>query len=354
MSANKPRTSKDAGRTARAEASVWMVRLHGEDRNAELEAGFQEWLRSHPENARQFEHIADVWDLAGTVKSVGLPRMRSWPTRSSPLRWSFVSIAALSCVAALILILQEFGRGPTYVTEHGEQRLLRLADGSSVYLNSDSRLHVEFDGSVRRVSLEHGEGLFEVAKDPHHPFVVKAGSRQVTALGTTFVVRYEPSETTITLVEGKVAVLDAAESDAQRLWPTFPLTAKSQNRSAAGSPDARPDVVTLRPGQRLLLDRNRSPRIDTPPIDAVTAWRHGQVLLEASTLKDAVSEMNRYDRRPIVIDDPQLNAVRVEGVYRTGDSLGFAHAVAELHHLEVTEEPNEIHLRARAPQQGEH
>src|SRR5687768_13084451 len=198
MSAITRNPSSKAPRTARAEASVWIVRLHGEERTPELEAGLREWLAADPENARQFEHITDVWEIAGAVTADGLPRMRWWsaPTRR---RWALAAATAMACTIALFTVYWLWS-GSAYVTNRGEQRLVRLDDGSRVSLNSDTRLRVEFGTSERRVRLERGEGFFEVAKDVRRPFIVEAGNRQVTALGTTFVVRYEPAGTAITLV----------------------------------------------------------------------------------------------------------------------------------------------------------
>ncbi|MEJ1962448.1 MAG: FecR domain-containing protein [Gammaproteobacteria bacterium] len=69
-------------------------------------------------------------------------------------------------------------------TDVGEQRTLTLADGTRIYLNTDTRVVVRYDEHVRRVELKSGEALFEVAHRPDQPFVVVAGDRTITALGT--------------------------------------------------------------------------------------------------------------------------------------------------------------------------
>jgi transmembrane sensor len=88
-----------------------------------------------------------------------------------------------------------------------------------------------------------------------------------------------------------------------------------------------------------------TPRLDQPRIDAVTAWRRGEVMLDNTTLADAVAEMNRYDERLLIIDDPSAAAMRVSGIYHAGDSAGFARTVAALYGLQVVHEPGRIHLR---------
>jgi transmembrane sensor len=304
-----------ASRAARAEASVWIVRLHSEKRTPQLEADLREWLAADPENARQFERITDVWDLGGVVSVQGLPRMRSWQAPTWR-RHGLLAMAGVMVCAIALLTFYWWWYASAYVTAHGEQRLVYLDDGSRVHLNSDSRLRIEFATNERRVRLHRGEGLFEVAPDARRPFIVEAGAQRVTALGTTFVVRFESARTAIILVEGRVAVSQSSDTAA----------------------------AELRPGERLTFAKVGPPEVDMPRLEAVTAWRRGEVLLEDTRLDEAIAEMNRYDKRLLVIDDAELAAVRVSGVYRTGDSVGFARAVAELHGFQVRDTAGQIHL----------
>lgn len=90
----------------------------------------------------------------------------------------------------------------------GEYRL-KLADGTLVWLNSETTLRypVLFSQSERRVYLE-GEAYFQVAKDAEHPFIVSVDGVDITALGTQFNIltsgKNKPVYTT--LVEGSVRV----------------------------------------------------------------------------------------------------------------------------------------------------
>src|SRR5690606_28626324 len=95
---------------------------------------------------------------------------------------------------------------PVVRTGVGEQRTVTLEDGSRVSLNTATRLSLHFDRGVRRVRLQSGEALFEVARDPGRPFVVESGDRQVRALGTAFIVRRDAGRIAVTLMEGSVEV----------------------------------------------------------------------------------------------------------------------------------------------------
>lgn len=329
---------------ARAEASAWITRLHGPNRTAEMEAGFRRWLAERPENAEEFEGLTEIWDLVGSGRLVrGVPRLERWEHSEEarelqalrshahqayrPPRRTWAHAAVVLFVCGLVALgAYRIWWTPSYSTDIGEQRIVQLADGTRVSLNSDTRLVVAYSDEERRLYLERGEGFFEVARNPQRPFVVVAGDREVRALGTSFVVRYEPGRTTVTLVEGRVIVT--------------PLSAPEES-------------ATIAPGQRLTFSRSAEPRLDMPRIEAVTAWRRGEVVLDDTPLADAVVEMNRYDKTQIVIEDPEIAALSVSGLFHTGDSEGFAHSVARMYGLSVRQTDDSIELsRQSAPGQN--
>lgn len=135
--------------------------------------------------------------------------------RRLPLTWR--------AVAAAILLLMAAGTGywifnPSDAqssiivekyNESGEVQQITLADGSTIWLNRNSRIRYEkyFNDSIRAVTLT-GEAFFEVAKNQEKPFIVKTGDVQTKVLGTAFNVRAFAHRETIevALVEGKVDV----------------------------------------------------------------------------------------------------------------------------------------------------
>ena len=341
-------TDRNSRRVARAEAAAWIVRLHGPHRSADVEAGFREWLAADPENGRQFERVTEAWDAGSTLPVAGLPRVHRWRAARPSRSWALAAMILLVFGIAAWGV-NDFWLNPSYATGIGEQRLVRLDDGSRMALNSDTRIRVTCCEPERRVRLERGEAYFEVARDPAHPFIVVAGEHLVTALGTAFVVRHDPSRTAVTLVEGKVAVTGAEdrtkrpvsdrESGGVRQEPS-----SSRNAQQGASPATDISAIVLSPGQRLTFTGGATPRLDQPRIEAVTAWRRGEVVLDRMMLADAVAELNRYDKRMLIIDDPGVAALRISGIYHAGDSQGFAESVARLYGLHVLHEGDRIHL----------
>lgn len=336
-------TTSGSELAARAEASAWITRLHGPSRTPEMEQGFRRWLEERPENAREFEGLTEVWDLvAGGAPARGAPRLERWEQSAeaqelsalrqqgrSPLQrlpstrvWA-VAAAVLLAIASWMVVMRGWPH-TRYVTGIGEQRVVQLDDGTRVSLDADSRLSVQYGHEIRHIRLDRGEALFEVAKEPGRPFVVVAGDDRITALATSFVVRRDAGRTAVTLVEGKVSVLSGGDA-------------------AAGS-----DVRILSPGQRLTLAPANRPKIDTPAMETVAAWRRGEVALDDTPLAQAIAEMNRYDKTQIVIGDAGIESLIVSGLYHAGDNEGFAQSVARMYRLEMARADGKIRLQRPA------
>lgn len=91
----------------------------------------------------------------------------------------------------------------------GGEYILRLADGTRVWLNSETELEypVVFTKKQRQVFLK-GEAYFEVAPDSLHPFIVKTEQQNLRVLGTSFAIRAYANESVVltTLETGKVNI----------------------------------------------------------------------------------------------------------------------------------------------------
>lgn len=323
MNVSKATHESKPSATARAEAAAWLARLHGPNRTPEVEAGFRQWMADDPERAAAFEYLTDTWEKSARLRRRPIEQVASWERVGFRMRFSraaFVTavVAALAVIGTLFYL-----RNDAVTTGIGEQRTLTLEDGSRVYLNTATRAVVHYDERVRRVELERGEALFEVARRSDRPFIVTAGDRQIRALGTAFVVRRDEQVLAVILVEGKVTVA--------------PLQIDN-------TPTPLQETRVLTPGERLTFTSGGSPRLDRPPIERMTAWKRGQVVLDSTPLADAVAEMNRYSTVRLVIEDPRAATIRISGVFRAGDSVDFAQAVARTYRLKVVDRRREIVL----------
>lgn len=250
--------------------------------------------------------------------------------------WVFALPVVATVLLAVLLVVQPWRDVETYETGVGEQRLVVLKDGSRMSLNTSTRVRVELDRTQRQVSVEGGEALFHVAKDASRPFTVQANGVHVTATGTAFVVQLVPKgarehdSLDVTLVEGQVVVRGG------RTVPAIPqpivMSAGERLRVRGGHGKVDSSLLAATAPQR-----------DRPRMDQVLAWTRGEVIFENVSLQQALVEMNRYSSTPILAE-AGVAELRVSGVFRAGDNVGFARAVAALHGLSLGESEGQITL----------
>ena len=329
-----------------AEAAVWIARLHGPDRSNQMERECLAWQARSPVHRVAFERCTDTWqDVAGvtlrqyaTAAKIGGGAQHR-PMQTRRIRWA-VGVALAGAVAILLVVMQPWRASDSYAIRVGELRTVILEDGTRMSLNTATRVEVALASVQRTVSVEEGEALFEVAKDARRPFVVQVADREVVALGTVFSVRLNPTSDIgsnaldVTLIEGQVSV-----------------------RAATGKSDKAPETrpVLLNPGDRLRLSERDgrattgSQRVvmqmDRPHVDQLMAWRRNEAVFDDVPLSDAVADMNRYSRQPVVlVGDAFSKGLRISGLFRTGDNVAFARAVAALHGLVVHDRRDRVEL----------
>lgn len=334
-----------------AEAAVWIARLHGPDRSPRMERECLEWQARSAAHRLAFERCTDVWEEVAGVRladayassSSRASTDTSWTGRvgdagSVKRSRGLFAMAFALLIAALGLSVHFWGNSDVYATKVGEQQLVVLDDGTRMTLNTDTRVRVELSRQLRSVNVLAGEALFEVAKDLRRPFIVRVAQSEVVAVGTVFDVQLGDSGAhtsdalVVTLLEGQVTVRAFS--------------------SEAGSGIAPAKPVLMQAGERMRLakegGRSMAPatqKIDRPRMDQVVAWRRNEAVFDDVSLRDAVAEMNRYNRTPIVlVGDASLAQLRVSGLYRTGDNASFAQAVALLHGLVVREQGGRLEL----------
>ncbi len=331
-----------AGVTAEiaAEAAVWVARLHGPSRSPAMEQEFRAWQARSGAHRDAFDWCTETWlDAPGlSMADAVVAARRASPARPLPgvrRRWAPV-LALITVAAGGALLFQPWSRVVEYRTGIGEQQRVVLADDSRVTLNTDTQLRVSIGRSERRIDLEHGEALFEVAKDSARPFVVRADGSSIVAHGTSFAVRLARGSRgeealTVTLVEGRISVNVEEPSPNRAVQPVPPRQLTPGERVRFVQPAARSPAALV--------------QVDRPNLERALAWQRSEVALDKAALSDAINEMNRYSRTIIVLSGPpELADLRVTGLYRAGNSEGFARAVAALHGLTLRERSGRLEL----------
>ena len=155
--------------------------------------------------------------------------------------------------------------------------LVTLSDGTKVMLNANSTLEYPAsfdDAEVREVRLK-GEAHFEVTKNPHRPFVVKAGEMQTQVLGTIFDVKaYRKDAPKVTLMQGKVKVSNADTE------------------------------VEMRPGQTATLQADKI--VVSKASSSAFDWLEGDFDMDQVTLAEAMSDIGAWYNKTVVFQS-QVN-----------------------------------------------
>lgn len=292
------------------QAGEWLLELQSSDVSVERIAEWQQWLASSEQHARAFDQLQQTWSLAdrlGDCDRNALP----WPENSQVaipparrFRGRLYAAAASVVLAVGFAFWFTQGRaGLVYETAVGEQRSVRLADGSVLSIGPGSRLRVTLKSDARRVDLEQGEAYFQVAKDPSRRFTVYAGSASVTAVGTAFNVRRNQERLVVGVSEGVVSIAPNQQS---------PLARIGLSRSP---PPPAIASTRLTVGQQLVVEpapivEPKVGRIEPP---TVASWRDGRLHYSGEPLGVIIEDINRYVAEPIAITDASITSLRVTG-----------------------------------------
>ena len=306
--------------TADTEAAAWHARLGARNISTGAIEDFFTW-RAEPANAEAYRRVEKIWadtgkladdpEIGRALEAAMLRKAGAAGSRGVPR--TLLGLAAVGAAAALAIGAWTWQQSRTvFATGVGEQRLVQLADGSSIRLDTASRIRVRFADDRRLVDLERGQALFTVAHDRTRPFIVEAGGTQVTAVGTVFDVRRDGATVRVTLVSGAVDVTPEGEGRAVRRMAAGEQTRVSSNGLATHAVD----------------------------VEAETSWTDGRIVFRDTPLRLAVAEVNRYLPTKIELDAASLDAVPVNGVFRTGDRDAFVSTASQVFGLEVSPGPD--------------
>lgn len=290
------------------QAADWYAVLYAEGDNDERREAWAAWLEARPEHRRAWAHIESVSRRFAPLR-VQAPGEREAAVTalrvsarhaakpSSGRRRTLASLAALGATGAAAWLGWRCSPLPglvvawrsDYRTGTGERRDVVLADGTRVWLNTDSALDVDYNGERRLLTLNAGEILVDTAKDARgRPFYVESRDGTMQALGTRFTVRETAAFTRLSVFDGLVEIRT-------RSGITARVPAGQQRQF---TPDAISDAVAA--------DRARE------------AWSRGIILAEDIPLSDLIAELARYRRGHIGVD-PRVAGIRVVGRYPAGN-----------------------------------
>jgi len=364
-----------------SEAATWLIEFRSGDIDVAGRKEFYDWLRTSPEHMRAYLELAAVWNegsaldpahsmLEGSLFETTEPETnvialstphserphtidhadRSQPTRvSARLAGRKILYLAASLLLAAAAGLQWYWheiRG-VYATGVGEQDRITLSDGSVVELNAQSRIRIRYYSGEREVDLLRGQALFDVTHDATRPFIVHTARSLVRAIGTRFDIYSKADETTVSVIEGTVAVLPITHNQEADPAMSNPGAAAYTGPDKIASPDLPSGQVLLTSGEQAVVVAQAAVKQISPDIAAATAWSQGHIVFHGTRLEDVATEFNRYNTRRLVIRAPELLAFKVTGIFSSTDPRSLIRFLAGRPEMTVTETADQIVVSAR-------
>ncbi|MCE0965750.1 MULTISPECIES: FecR domain-containing protein [unclassified Pseudomonas] len=272
-------------------AARWYVELRcGADDT--LRAAHQRWLSSNPQHLLAWERLARLQGKLGQVTpGIARPTLTSARAKRREVLKVLSVLLVGSATGGVVLQDGIVARLTADVrTGVGQQRSLRLDDGTQLRLNTDTAVDIRYNGEWRALELLKGEILVQTASDAlSRPFVVHTGQGSVRALGTRFIVRCDNDLVRVCVLQHAVEV-----------------------RSALAMASVRVEA-----GQQLEFSAGKTGNV-TPLAAMADAWSREMLIVDDWRLADVVSELQRY--RPGYLGcDEAVGGLRLSGAFHLGD-----------------------------------
>jgi transmembrane sensor len=319
--------------TIHTTAARWLI-LRDRGLSATESIEYELWIAADERHAAAIQRLTSVWSLLDRIPDRTALSVLGAAARRRAIWRRTITLVSLAA-AAVVVLGTAFWRtltspAPTSLTTTAgaTARTITFADGTIVQLNAGGKVIEQFTAHERGVLLMRGEAHFSVTKNTARPFIVRAGTMQVRAVGTAFNVNLQPTGIEVIVTEGRVQL--AARS--------------TEDLGISG--DHRTDAPTLGAGERALLPQETARRINVlqelviSPIAVaemarVLSWREPLLRLGGATLAELANDFERATGKRLILADPSLAELRVGGRFRADDIDGFTHLLATTLDLDV-------------------
>ena len=302
-------------------ASLWLAREQG-GLTAEEKEALHAWLTQSSRHQVAYLRLKAAWERAGRLAALRTP-MRSASPKISAFFW--LRVPALAAAAVVLVYV-----GKSYLEEHrlrtvayystavGRTHSYQLADGTRMDLNTDTHLRADIGDGERVVTLESGETFFEVAHDASRPFVVHAGKRRITDLGTKFSVYLNGDTVRVLVYEGRVRV----ETEPGATGPA-PVEADGGHVVIAQGMEA---LVFAKPQSEIVKD---------------LGWRNGMLTFDQLPLAEVAEVFNRYNAKHMQVEGNARN-IRIGGSFKADNVEAFVQLLRQGFGLSVKNQGDKI------------
>lgn len=276
-------------------AASWMARLLADDATEQDTINCQQWRDQSLVHEQAWQRMCKITaKLASLPKGTGVQVLEK-VNQSVISRRHFLNILAVVGVTATWLGASQTRLGRSlqaqYRTGADETRTFTLEDGTSLTLNIDTAVDVDFSVEKRQIQLHQGEILLNTGHEsPRRQFLVNTHFGQLVALGTEFCVRQYEHDARVTVIDGAVEVYTATDGKPQR----------------------------VNAGQQTRFDNNMIAHPE-PLQNAAISWSHGKLVAERMRVADFIEEIGRY-RPGFTLYDSAVADLTISGVFSLHDT----------------------------------
>ena len=299
-------------------AALWFVKAQDGMSVSEKNA-FEKWLHVNPKHQKAYTEFEALWSELDAL----VPASKACSQKCIQPWWGYVS----ACIATVFVIVfmqwQTWSTRPEFVqtmsTPVGSMREYTLQDGTTLFLDTNTQLKVEYYKQKRLVTLYQGQIVLHVSKDKARPLFVETQNVQVRVIGTRFEVRNVSEHVRVSVEEGSVEVSYKQEKDSTILLAN--LHAKDQ--------------LTL-DEQGLIVTSSMLQN------DSIAPWRSGRLVFDQTPLKEVLFEFERYGAKKAVIDSPKLASMTLSGSFEIERYASFLELLPKVLPLKIVNLGNEV------------
>ncbi|QVM92185.1 FecR domain-containing protein [Pseudomonas entomophila] len=273
------------------EALDWFSRLRQANCDEVLRQAFGQWCQD-PLNARAYAQLEAYWQQLQAPATPPRPRVVEVRRSRAGLWLAGLFLALLSVLAVLYWPLMQ-RLASELSTDVGERRSVRLADGSTLHLDSASAMNIDLRGRTRLLQLVQGQVYLEVMLDGR-AMEVQVGDTRIQVFGTRLQIARHSNHDELQVLSGKATVVQGSD---QRM---------------------------VSAGERVTFSEQRINPIEKIAIKPADAWRDGRLLASNMPLGDVVERLAGYQGMRVWWQDEQAAYRRVSGEFdldHAGQSL---------------------------------
>ena len=334
MQVNTPNLAENMIDNSMIEKAVeWHLQLHSSAASDADRANFATWQHQNPAHALAYKRIENMWGKFAVIEPTAAKASIESVLKSGKAIKKIAQHGkgiALGFVA-LVSSYSALQTQPVQIwlaenkTAIGEQRSITLADGSTLMLNTNTALDIDFSDHQRLIKLYQGEVLITVAKDKSRPLIIATAQGTARALGTKFNVKTNAETTQVAVVESKVETCTKPS--------LFSFSQKS--------------CITLYPDQSTSFSAKQLDAVSNVDAEGIAGWSTGTLSIDNQPLNQVLAELQRYSPAQIQFNEDEISQLRVSGVLPLNDMAQSLNLLASKLPIQIKQQTNVIIVQAK-------